>query len=117
TIGSGGSGGREGPTAQISATFGSVLASWMGLSAQDRRIAVAAGIGAGIGAIFRAPLGGAIMAAEILYVHDLEVEALIPGLIASIVGYSVFGILRGFTPIFGAQPQLGFDSPVQLIYY
>lgn len=55
TIGSGGSAGREGPAAQISATFGSVLASWLGLSAQDRRIAVAAGIGAGIGAIFRAP--------------------------------------------------------------
>jgi hypothetical protein len=64
TIGSGGSGGREGPAAQISATFGSVLATWLGLSAQDRRIAVAAGMGAGIGAIFRAPLGGAVMAAE-----------------------------------------------------
>src|SRR5690606_19072851 len=64
TIGSGGSGGREGPSAQISAGFGSALADWLRLSAQDRRIAVAAGMGAGIGAIFRAPLGGALMAAE-----------------------------------------------------
>ena len=87
TIGSGGSGGREGPAAQISAGFGSLLAQWLRLDVQDRRIAVAAGMGAGIGAIFRAPLGGAVMAAEILYIHDLEVEALIPGLIASIVGY------------------------------
>jgi CIC family chloride channel protein len=117
TIGSGGSGGREGPTAQISATFGSVLASWIGLSAQDRRIAVAAGMGAGIGAIFRAPLGGAVMAAEILYLHDLEVEALIPALIASIVGYSVFGALQGWEPIFGAQPGLAFDTPWTLAYY
>ena len=45
------------------------------------------------------------MAAEILYLHDLEVEALIPGLIASIVGYSVFGAFFGWTPIFGAQPR------------
>ena len=52
TIGAGGSAGREGPTAQISAGFGSLLGRWLGLSARDRRIAVAAGIGAGIGAIF-----------------------------------------------------------------
>jgi CIC family chloride channel protein len=117
TIGSGGSGGREGPTAQISAGFGSLLATWLRLSAQDRRIAVAAGMGAGIGAIFRAPLGGAVMAAEILYLHDLEVGAIIPGLIASIVGYTVFGAFYGFEPIFGAQPGMALESPIQLPYY
>jgi len=117
TIGSGGSGGREGPAAQISAGFGSLMGKWLGLDSRSRRIAVAAGIGAGIGAIFRAPLGGALLAAEILYLHDLEVEALIPGLIASIVGFSVFGAFFGYTPIFGAMPQIGFDKPIQLIYY
>ncbi len=117
TIGSGGSGGREGPAAQISAGFGSLLATWLRLSPQDRRIAVAAGMGAGIGAIFRAPLGGAVMAAEILYLHDLEVEAIIPGLIASIVGYSIFGAFFGFEPIFGAQPGIALESPIQLPYY
>jgi CIC family chloride channel protein len=117
TIGSGGSGGREGPAAQISAGFGSLLGDWLKLDAQDRRIAVAAGVGAGIGAIFRAPLGGAVLAAEILYVHDLEVEALIPGLMASIVGYSIYGAYFGFMPIFGDQPSLIFKSPVELVYY
>jgi CIC family chloride channel protein len=117
TIGSGGSGGREGPAAQISAGFASQLAGWLKLSPRDRRIAVAAGMGAGIGAIFRAPLGGAVMAAEILYLHDLEVEALIPGLIASIVGYSVFGAFEGWEPIFGAQPGIGFENPATLVYY
>ncbi|MEO8287049.1 MAG: chloride channel protein [Chloroflexota bacterium] len=117
TIGAGGSGGREGPAAQISAGFGSLLSNWLRLDTQDRRIAVAAGMGAGIAAIFRAPLGGAVMAAEIMYIHDLEVEALIPSLIASIVGYSVYGAFFGYSPVFGAQPQLGFDHPVQLLYY
>lgn len=117
TIGSGGSGGREGPAAQISASFGSMLAQWLRLDVQDRRIAVAAGMGAGIGAIFRAPLGGAVMAAEILYIHDLEVEALIPSLIASIVGYSVYGAFFGYSPIFGSQTQLIFDHPLQLLYF
>ena len=117
TIGSGGSGGREGPAAQISAGFGSLMGKWLHLDARSRRIAVAAGIGAGIGAIFKAPLGGALLSAEILYIHDLEVEALIPGLIASIVGYSIFGAFFGYTPIFGAMPEIGFNKPIQLIYY
>ncbi|HEX5505785.1 MAG TPA: chloride channel protein [Thermomicrobiales bacterium] len=117
TIGTGGSAGREGPTAQISAGFGSLLATLLKLSAADRRICVAVGIGAGIGAIFRAPLGGAMLAAEILYVHDLEAEALIPGLIASIVGYSIFGAVAGWEPIFGTQGALTFNNPVQLAYF
>lgn len=64
TIGSGGSAGREGPTAQISAGFGSLLARRLDLSPQDARIAVTVGVGAGIGAIFRAPLGGAVLGTE-----------------------------------------------------
>jgi CIC family chloride channel protein len=117
TIGSGGSGGREGPTAQISAGFGSLLARWLGLSASDRRIALAAGIGAGIGAIFRAPLGGALIGAEILYTQDIEIEAIIPALIASIIGYAIYGAWAGWEPVFGNQAQNTFNSPVQLIYY
>ncbi len=117
TIGTGGSAGREGPAAQISAGFGSILANVLRLDVQDRRIALATGIGAGIGAIFRAPLGGAILAAEILYKNDLEIEAIIPALIASIVGYSVFGAWSGWNPIFATNSSLAFTSPPQLLYY
>jgi CIC family chloride channel protein len=117
TIGSGGSGGREGPTAQISAGFGSLLARWLGLSVSDRRIALAAGIGAGIGAIFRAPLGGALIGAEILYTQDLEIDAIIPALVASIIGYAIYGAWAGWEPIFGNQAQNTFNSPLQLVYY
>jgi chloride channel protein, CIC family len=117
TIGTGGSAGREGPAAQISAGFGSILATVLRLDMQDRRIALATGIGAGIGAIFRAPLGGAILAAEILYKNDLEIEAIIPSLIASIVGYSVFGAWSGWNPIFATNTNLAFTSPPQLLYY
>ncbi len=117
TIGAGGSGGREGPTAQISAGFGSLLARWLGLSVADRRIALAAGIGSGIGAIFRAPLGGALIGAEILYMQDLEIEAIIPSLIASIIGYAIYGAWAGWEPIFGNQAQNTFNSPLQLVYY
>ena len=76
TIGSGGSAGREGPAAQISAGFGSLLTRQLNLSDDDGRVAVALGIGSGIGAIFGAPLGGAVLAASILYREDFDYRSL-----------------------------------------
>lgn len=116
TIGSGGSGGREGPTAQISAGFGSLLARVLDLSPDDGRIAVSVGIGSGIGAIFSAPLGGAVLAAEIVYRDDFEYEALVPGLFASVIAYAIFGAVYGYHPIF-ASPSYHFDQPVQLLWF
>ncbi len=118
TIGSGGSGGREGPTAQISAGFGSLLARVLDLSPADGRIAVSIGIGSGIGSIFSAPLGGALLSAEILYRDDIEVEAIIPSIIASVIGYTVFGVFQGFRPLFGfAAPGYQFTDPLNLAWY
>ena len=117
TIGSGGSAGREGPTAQIGAGFGSFLGKKLHLSSKDRRIAVAIGIGAGIGAIFKAPFGGAIMSAEILYLGDFEVETLLPAFIASTVGYSIFASFSGWTPVFGFMNQNAFHNPLDLPFY
>ena len=117
TIGSGGSAGREGPTAQIGAGFGSFLGRKLGLSLHDRRIAVAIGIGSGIGSIFKAPFGGAIMSTEILYMGDFEVEALLPAFIASTVGYSIFALFAGWTPLFGYMNQTAFNDPIDLPLY
>ena len=75
------------------------------------------GIGAGIGAIFRAPLGGAVLAVEIPYREDVEAEALVPAFVASIVAFSIFGALVGFDPIFGRVAGAGFTDPRQLAYY
>jgi H+/Cl- antiporter ClcA len=117
TIGSGGSGGREGPTGQISAGFGSFLARLLDLSPADARIAVASGIGSGIGSIFGAPLGGAVLATEIMYRDDFEVEALLPSFIASIVGYVVFGSIEGFSPLFGNVKNYQLTDARQLLWF
>ncbi|SAI87208.1 hypothetical protein MBBA_0327 [Methanoculleus bourgensis] len=102
TISTGGSAGCEGPTAQISAGFGSITADLLGLSIRERRLAIATGIGAGIGTIFMAPLGGAILAAEILYRQDFETEVIVPAFLASVIGYSIFGLVEGFEPVFAS---------------
>ena len=116
TIGSGGSGGREGPTAQISAGFGSLLARALDLSPEDGRVAVSVGIGSGIGAIFSAPLGGAVLAAEIVYRDDFEYEALLPGVFASIVAYAIFGAVFGYRSLFSIPGGYAFQ-PEQLAWF
>ncbi len=114
TLTTGGSGGREGPIAQIGAGFGSFLATRLGLSARERRIMMAAGIGAGVGSIFRAPLAGALFAAEVLYRDpELEHEVIIPAGIASVVAYCVFCMVRGWGALF-RSPQFTFQNPLEL---
>jgi CIC family chloride channel protein len=114
TLTSGGSGGREGPIAQIGAGFGSFLATRLGLSARERRIMMAAGIGAGVGSIFRAPLAGALFAAEVLYRDpELEHEVIIPAGISSVVAYCVFCMVRGWGSLF-RSPDFTFRNPVEL---
>jgi CIC family chloride channel protein len=88
TLGTGGSGGREGPIAQIGAGFGSLIANLFRLQARERRILMAAGVGAGVAAIFRAPLAGALFAAEVLYSStDFESEVIVPAALASTTAY------------------------------
>src|SRR5712692_3820136 len=101
TLGTGGSGGREGPIAQIGAGFGSFLGGLLRLRPAERRVLMAAGMGAGVAAIFRAPLAGAIFAAEVLYRSpDFESEVIIPSGLASVIAYCTFGLVFGWAPLF-----------------
>jgi len=92
TLGSGGSGGREGPIVFIGASFASWCARRLGTTTHDRRILLAAGIAGGISAVFHTPLAAVLFAAEILYRGpDLEAAVLIPGFVAAIVAFCVSG--------------------------
>lgn len=118
TLASGGSAGREGPIAQIGAGFGSLLASFFHLSDQERRVLMAAGVGAGIGAIFRAPLAGAVFAAEVLYMEpDIEADVIVPALLSSIVSYSVYCSVHGFGHLFTGTETFAFRDPRALLCY
>ncbi len=118
TIGSGGSAGREGPTAQISAGFSSLLTRRLNLSDEDGRTAVALGIGAGIGAIFAAPLGGAVLAASLPYRDDFDYRYLLPGFITSGTAYAVLGAFLGFDPLFGyIDAEYRFEKAWPLLWF
>ncbi len=119
TLGTGGSGGREGPVAQIGAGFGSALARYLKLSDVERRTLMITGLGAGIGSIFHAPLAGAIFAIEVLYSDpDFEAEALIPAFIGTTVAYSLFSLIFGigsFNPLFEVNASFTYTRPMLLL--
>ncbi len=111
TIGSGGSAGREGPIALITAGVGSLYARLAHRSEEDHRILMLAGMAAGLSAIFRTPLGTGVFAIEVLYGQmDFEVGALLYTMLASAVAYTVNGFFVGYQPLFRV-PAIPTPSP------
>ena len=117
TVASGGSAGYEGPITLVGAACGSFLSSVLHLEGRARRILMAAGMAAGIGALFRAPLAGALFGAEIFYSSsDLEYDVILPSFVASAVSYTVFACFLGWAPLF-AMPSCSFENGMRLFPY
>ncbi|HTN51316.1 MAG TPA: chloride channel protein, partial [Anaeromyxobacter sp.] len=116
SLSSGGSGGREGPTMHIGAAVGAAVARLLPTSRAERRVLLVAGIAAGIAAVFRTPLGAALLATEMLYRDDFEAEALVPSIFASVVAYSTVIALFGETTLFGHLARFPF-IPAHLPLY
>jgi len=107
TIGSGGSAGREGPTALISAGVGSAYAVKLGRTGDEVRLLMLVGMASGLSAIFRSPVGTAIFAIEVLYGDiDFESGALLFTMLGAIVAYAVNGFFVGFRPLFEVPANL-----------
>ena len=118
-IACGGSAGPEGPIAALGAAIGSTIGRLFDVTPRERRVLLIAGCGAGIGAIFQCPLGGALFAASILYREpEFESDAIVPAVVSSVLGYSTFMLLWGFGEhmLHGAA-ALAFTSPIELIPY
>ncbi len=105
-IGFGGSGGVQGPSIQIGAGVGSIIARAFRLGFEDRRLAIIAGMAGSLSAIFRSPIGSALFAVEVLYRRDIESEALVPAVISSITSYTFSTYIIGIRGIF---PQIPVD--------
>jgi CIC family chloride channel protein len=86
------------------------------VSAAERRILMVAGVAAGIAAVFRTPLGAALLAVEVLYHDDFESDALIPAVLASVVAYSVVISIFGESTLFSQPSRFPF-VPAHLWLY
>ena len=82
----GGSAGREGTAVQLGGSLASAFGKAVRLDAPSFRIMLMAGIAAGFGAVFGTPLAGAVFALEVLAVGRIEYAALVPCLVAAVVG-------------------------------
>lgn len=86
----GGSAGREGTAVQmggsIAAGIGRVIP---GLTAEQLRILLMAGIAAGFGGVFGTPVAGTVFALEVLAVGRMSYAALVPCFLASVISDQV----------------------------
>ncbi len=115
TLGTGGSGGREGPVVYIGASIGSKLARLSGFDHDHIRSLVAAGAGAAIGASFNAPIAGMLFAMEVI-LSSFAIRHLNAVVIASVGAAVTAEILIGQELILSSPPyDLG--DPRELILY
>ena len=82
----GGSAGREGTAVQM----GGAIAGWMGrvlhMTNQHLRVLLMCGISGGFSSVFGTPLAGTVFAMEMAAMGGMRYDALIPCLIAAVVG-------------------------------
>jgi CIC family chloride channel protein len=116
TLGTGGAGGREGPTMLIGGALGAAVARVLAVGKRERRVLMVAGVAGGISAVFRTPLGAALLAVEVLYRDGFESDALVPAVLASVVSYSVVISIFGESTLLAHAPRFAF-VPAHLPLY
>ena len=116
TLPTGGSGGKEGPISLIGAGIGVWFAGIVKAGARARRTLLLAGTAAGLGAVFRSPLGGALTATEMVYKKDIETDALIPCFISSVTAYLIYTAYAGAESAFHINAPQAFHNN-EIVFY
>lgn len=99
SIASGASIGKEGPLVQLAALAASLTAGIRRMSPARRRILVACGAAAGIGAAYHTPLAGALFVAEIV-LGSMAMETLAPLLVSSVISALTIRSIEGGEPLY-----------------
>jgi len=112
-VGMGASLGREGAPKQVGAVFANLFADAEELSDEQRRLLVACGAGAGMGAAYGVPLGGAIFSIEVMR-GKLALRYVLPALFASIIATAVSWIWLPDRPTYEIP---AFPSSASVIFW
>jgi chloride channel protein, CIC family len=103
--------GREGAFSSLAMLLSSGFARLTRLSEEDRRLVFVAALAAMLALALRAPLAGAVLAVEMLYRRfEFEIEALMPAVLSSVTAFAVYGLFRGFDPLFQLETLAGQPS-------
>ncbi len=100
-LGTGQSGGREGPGVHLGASINSLLGQRLSLPSNSLRTLIACGTAGGIAAAFHTPLAGVIFAMEVI-VAEYTVAGFIPVMLAAVAASAVSRTLSG-----GGEALLG----------
>lgn len=99
SIGTGGPFGSEGPIIATGGAFGSVAGQVMKITANERKILLAAGATAGMSAIFGTPVAAVLLAIELL-LFEFSPRSIIPVALACVTGAAMHYSLFGTDPVF-----------------
>ncbi len=99
SLGTGSSGGREGPVVHFAAMLGSQVGQRLRLPSKYYPILIACGVASGVAASFNAPIAGMFFALEVV-IGSLATQAVAPIVLASVVGTVVSRIHIGNFPAF-----------------
>ena len=108
-IGMGASIGREAAPKLLGGASGSVLAGWSGLSAQQQRLLVACGGGAGFAAVYNVPLAGALFTAEIL-IGSISLPVVLPAIACSWIATATAWVYLPDRAVYPGIPDYRFSA-------
>lgn len=111
-LGSGMSGGREGPGVHLGGAVNSLLGQRLALPSNSLRVLIACGTAGGIAAAFNTPLAGVIFAMEVV-IAEYTVVGFIPVILAAVSASAISRTLAGGGVVF-AIPELQLASLAEL---
>jgi chloride channel protein, CIC family len=110
-IGMGASIGRENAPKLMGGASASLLAGWARLSAEQRRLLMACGAGAGLAAVYNVPLGGALFTAEIM-MGSISLPVVLPALACSWIATATAWLYLPDRATYLDVPEYRFTAPL-----